>query len=77
MILASHEDAEYLNIIKARGWFGAHIMLIENDPVPRYNGPILTIAQIIKFYMSSAAEAELSGLFITAKDMVPIIQTLI
>ena len=77
MILANHADAAYLNVIKARSRVGAHIMLIENDPVPSYNGPILTISQIIKYVMSSASEAELSRLFITAKDMAPIQHTLI
>ena len=52
-------------------------MLSENNPVPSLNGPVLTIAQIIKNIMSSAAEAELSGLFICAKDMIPLRNTLI
>jgi len=52
-------------------------MLSENDPVPHHNGPILTITQIIKFVMSSAAKAKLAGLFITLQEMVPIHQTLI
>ena len=33
--------------------------------------------QIIKFVMSSAARAELAGLFITAKNMIPLFQALI
>ena len=45
--------------------------------VDLWNGPILTIAQIIKFVMFSAAESELGALYITAKEMVPISQTLI
>ena len=77
MILAAHSDAAYLNISKARSRAGAHIMLSEDVPVPNINGPILTIAQIIKFVMSSAAEAELAGLFICAKAMVPLRQSLI
>ena len=51
--------------------------LSEDDPEPRWNGPILTIAQMIKFVMTSAAEAELGALFVTAKELVPIRQTLI
>ena len=77
MILSDHADASYLNVSKSRSRVSAHIMLTENYPVPHYNGPILTIAQIVKYVMSSAAEAELARLFITAKDMVPIRQTLI
>ena len=60
-----------------RSRVGAHIMLSENTPVPSLNGPVLTIAQIIKNVMSSAAEAELSGLFICAKAMIPLRNTLI
>jgi hypothetical protein len=41
--------------------------LSEDDPEPKWNGPILTIAQIIKFVMTSAAEAKLGALFVTAK----------
>ena len=52
-------------------------MLSEDVPVPKYNGPVLTIAQIIKCVMSSAAEAELAGLYICAKEMVPLRQSLI
>ena len=59
MILAAHSDAAYLNVSKACCQSGAHIMLSEDIPVPTFNGPILTILQIIKFVASSAAEAEL------------------
>ena len=52
-------------------------MLSEDVPVPKYNGPVLTIAKIIKCVMSSAAEAELAGLYICAKEMVPLRQSLI
>ena len=38
--------------------------------MPRFNVPIITIADIIKFIMSSATKAELSAMFITAKKMV-------
>jgi hypothetical protein len=34
--------------------------------------PILTLSQIIKFVASSAAEAELAGLYVCAKEMVPL-----
>ena len=67
----------YLNVRKARSRAGAHIMLSKDIPVPRYNRPVLTIAQIIKCEMSSAAEAELTGLYICAKEMVPLRQSLV
>ena len=72
MILSSHSDVAYLNITKARSRAGDHIMLSENVPVPAYNGPILTIAQIIINVISSAAEDELAGICICAKEMVPL-----
>eukprot|EP00804_Cyclotella_cryptica_P027931 CCRYP_003827-RA/>CCRYP_003827-RA protein AED:0.22 eAED:0.22 QI:0/0/0/1/1/1/3/0/649 len=59
MILAVHSDASYLSETKARSRAGGHFFLTENDEVPRNNGAILTLAQIIKSVMSSAAEAEL------------------
>ena len=45
-------------------------MISEDTPVPTINGPVLIVAQIIKFVMSSAAEAEIAGLFVCAKSMV-------
>ena len=77
MILAAHADAGFLNELRAISRAGAHIFLSENDPKPKLNGPILTIAQIIKTVMASAAEAEMATLFITAKKMIPLRNTLI
>ena len=77
MVLSAHSDEAYLNDSKARIRAGAHIMLSEDVPVPKYNGPVLTIAKITKCVMSSAAEYELAGLYICAKEMVPIHQSLI
>ena len=77
MILAAHADAGFLNESRARIIAGAHIFLSENEPKPRLNGPILTIALIIKTVMASAAEAEMAALFITAKKMIPLRNTLI
>eukprot|EP00804_Cyclotella_cryptica_P012453 CCRYP_010880-RA/>CCRYP_010880-RA protein AED:0.47 eAED:0.47 QI:0/0/0/1/0/0/2/0/147 len=56
---------------------GAHILLSENIPAPPFNGPVLTLSQIIKFVASSAAEAELAGLYICAKEMVPLRNSLV
>ena len=77
MILAAHSDAGFHNESKGRSRAGAHIFLSEDDPTPAWNGPILSIAAIIKFVMSSAAEAEMGALYITAKELVPLRQTLI
>jgi hypothetical protein len=76
MILAAHSDASFLSEPQSRSRAGAHIFLSEDDPIPRNNGPILTIAQLIKFVMASAAEAELSAMYIAARDMVPLRNTL-
>ena len=76
MVLAAHSDAAYLNETCARSRTGLHIFCSDNDPIPRNNGPVLSLAQIINVVMSSVSEAELSGLFITAKEMVLLQQTL-
>ena len=77
MILAAHTDAGFLNGSRARSRAGAHTFLSENEPKPKLNGQILTIAQIIKTVMASAAESEMAALFITAKKMIPLRNTLI
>ena len=70
MVLAAHDDPGFHIESKGRSQYGAHVLLDENEPVPRWNGPILTIAQVIKFVMSSAAKVELGALFTTAKGLV-------
>ena len=77
MVFAGHSDAAHLNVSKALSRAGAHIMISEDTPVPTSNGPVLTVAQIIKFFMSSAAKSKIAGLFICSKAMVPIRNTLI
>ena len=67
MILAAHSDAGCHNKYKGRSRAGAYIFLSEDDPIPRWNGPILTVAQIITFVLTSAVEAEIGALFITAQ----------
>jgi hypothetical protein len=76
MILCAHADAGFHNESKGHSRAGAHIFLSENDPFPRHNGPILSISQILKFVMSSAAKAELGALYTTAKELVPLRLTL-
>ena len=67
MVLAAHADAGFMNESRARSRAGAHIFLSENEPKPKLNGLMLTIAQILKTVMASAEEAEMAALFITAK----------
>ena len=76
MILAAHSDASFSNETKSRRRAGAHIFLSEKDSIPRWNEPLLTIAQIMRYAVSSAAEAEMTALFLTAKEMVPLQNTL-
>ena len=61
----------------ARDRAGAQIFISKDVPIPPNNGTLITIYQIIKFFMSSAAGSELAALFITAKDMASFNQTLI
>ncbi len=77
MVLCAHADAGYLNKTQSCSRAEAHIFLLEGNPLPCFNSAVLTIATIIKFVMTSAAEAELAALFIAARKMVPHRQTLI
>ena len=76
MVLAGHSDAYFLNERKDRIWAGDQIFLSEGFPIPINNIPLLTLSQIIKLGMSSAAKSELASLFITANQMAPLRQTL-
>ena len=76
MVLCAHSDAGFHNESKGRRRSGAHIFLSENDAMPQWNRPMLTLAKIIKFVMSSAPKAELGAMFITAQEMVAMRQTL-
>ena len=77
MVLAAHSDAGFHNESRGRRRSGAHVFLVEDEPVPIRNGPILTIALIINFVMSSSSEAELGAIFITEKELAPMRQTMI
>ena len=77
MILSDHSDAAYFNVSHSHIWAGDHIILSKDVPIPSINAPILTIAQIVKFVISSATKAELTGLLIYSKDMVPLRQSLV
>ena len=72
MVLASHSDASFLTEPKSRSCAGAHILLTDDDPIPRNNGPVLTISQILKFVKALAAEAELAAVYTTAQEMIPL-----
>ncbi|KAL7486231.1 hypothetical protein ACHAW6_011827 [Cyclotella cf. meneghiniana] len=76
MVLAAYSDASFLTETEARSRAGAHIFLSDNDPIPRPNGPILSLSHVIKHVVASAAEAELAALYHTAREMVPLPHTL-
>ena len=76
MVLAGHSDASYLSETKARSRAGGHFFMSEDETFPRQNGAVLTVAQIIKAVMSSAAEAEIAALYINAREAVPMRQLL-
>ena len=67
MVLAGHSDYGFNNETKAKIRAVSHIFLSENEPNPQWNGPVLTIAQIVKYVVSSPVEAEMTALFLTAK----------
>ena len=76
MVLCAHYDSGFNNERKGRNLAGVHIFLSENDAMPRCNDSVLTLAQIIKFVMSFASEAELGALFITSQEMVAMRNTM-
>jgi hypothetical protein len=76
MVLAIHSDASYLSEPKARSQAGGHMFMASDNEIPKNNGAVLNILQIIRAVMSSAAEAKLGTLFINAKAAVSIRQTL-
>jgi hypothetical protein len=76
MTLAVHSDASFLSESKSRSRVGLHTFVSNNDPIPKTNGPVLSIAQVFKSVMALAAEAELAALFTTAQEMVPLHNTL-
>ena len=63
MVRSSHSDASYLSESKARSRDGGHFFMSNNSTITANNGDVVTISQIIKAVMSSAAEAELGDLF--------------
>ena len=71
MILNIHSDASYLGAPQARSRVGGHFFLgwLPKDGHPIHlNGAIHIVFTLLKFVVSSAAEAELGTLFINAKQ---------
>jgi hypothetical protein len=72
MVLVAHYGASFVNKTKSRSQAGAHIFLSEDNSILCWNGPVLTIAQIMTYFVSSTAEAEMTALFLTTNEMVPL-----
>ena len=71
MILNIHSDAAYLIAPEARSRAGGlHFLGTKNRA--QFNGPILVLAPTIKNVMTSAAESEISTLFMNAREAIPI-----
>jgi hypothetical protein len=65
-----HSDASYLSKPKARSQAGGHVFFSRDSTVPHNNCAVLNIAHIIKHVMTSATEAEVAALYITAREAV-------
>jgi hypothetical protein len=75
-VLAGHSDTSYLSETNARSQAGGHFIMSNNNALPSNNGAVLTIAQIIKAIMSSAAEVEIGALYINFREAIPACHTL-
>jgi hypothetical protein len=71
MVLADHSNASYLSETNANSRAGGHSFMSNDEAIPSNNGAIITILQIIKAVMSSAAEAEIAALYINCKEAIP------
>ena len=71
MILNIHSDASYLSESQSRSRNAGHYLLgyipKKGDPIP-LNGEIYVQSVILKFIVTSLAEAELGALFLNAKE---------
>ena len=71
MKLHIHSVASYLSASKERSRVGGHFFLSDKfnpKSQTKNKGAVLVVAAILKNVMASAAEAELGGLFINAKE---------
>jgi hypothetical protein len=78
VILVNDSDAAYLVAPEAKSRAGGHTYFVNrlDNPTQIINGAIYAIAKVIKNVMSSAAEAEVAGLFMNAKELLPMRTTL-
>ena len=67
MILKVHSDAAYLVAPGARSRVGGHFYLGDTETLDDTNVPLHAVANILKFVMASAAEADEEAYFTTQK----------
>ena len=70
-ILSVNRDASYPREKNDRRIAGGHFFMSSYSPKHPNNESILTLAQIIKTVIFSAAEAELGDLYINFKESIP------
>lgn len=68
MILHIHTDASYLSEPQAKSRYAGYHFMRDKNNYNKLNGPILTLAKMIKNVVSSAIEAELAGIFNNSKE---------
>jgi hypothetical protein len=73
MILDVHSDASYLS---AHSRVGGHFFCSKDSENPSNNSAVHNVSKILKAVMSSAAEAELSALYINACEAITMRQLL-
>jgi hypothetical protein len=71
MILNIHSDASYLSEANAQSHACGHFFMgwapMDGDPI-KLNGAFFTLCTILRFVVTSAAEAELGALFLNCKE---------
>jgi hypothetical protein len=76
LVLAVLSNASYLSKPKACSRMVGHMFMAGREDIPTNNGAVLNILQMLRAFMSSATEAELSALLINTKTAVSMRQML-
>ena len=66
-----HRETPKANLGIEKNMLRYKLMREENEEYLANNGAVLTIAQIVKLVMSSAAQAELGALYINSRETAP------
>jgi hypothetical protein len=80
MVLHVESDASYLCLPKSKSRVAGYFYMGEqpkpNNEQPPMNGAVLVVCNILRVVVSSAAEAELAGVFYNAKETIALRTTL-